>query len=103
MTSGYTEEKDCFGHPKRNGDRGAYRQHELIWQRYREELFCSPPFPQDIAVGLACGDDAFFPLSKRSQVSFPRVLSLFKMRTQCSDTTLSLVRAVLGTDETLDC
>ena len=42
-------------------------------------------------------------LSKKSQVSFPRVLSLFKMRTQCSDTMLSLVRAVLGTDETLDC
>ena len=36
-------------------------------------------------------------------VSFPRVLSLFKMRTQCSDTTLSFVRAVLGTDEILDC
>ena len=37
------------------------------------------------------------------QASFPRVLSLFKIRTQCSDTTLSFVRAVLGTDETLDC
>ena len=36
-------------------------------------------------------------------VSFPRVLSLFKIRTQCSDTTLSFVRAVLGTDEILDC
>lgn len=48
-------------------------------------------------------DDTFYSLSKRSQVSFPRVLSLFKMRTQCSDKTLSLVRAVLGTDETLDC
>ena len=55
------------------------------------------------AVGLARVDDASCPLSKRSQVSFPRVLSLFKMRTQCSDTMLSLVRAVLGTDETLDC
>ena len=56
-----------------------------------------------MAVGLACGDDAFCPLSRKSQVSFPRVLSFFKMRTQCSDITLSLVRAELGTDETLDC
>lgn len=66
-------------------------------------MFCSPPSAQVIAFGLARGDDALRPLSKMSQVSFPRVLSLFKMRTQCSDTTLSLVRAVLGTDETLDC
>lgn len=28
VTSGYTEGKDCFGYPKRNGDRGTYRQHE---------------------------------------------------------------------------
>ena len=74
-----------------------------IKQPYRQEMLFSPPFAQLIAVDLPCGDDTFCPLSKKSQVSFPRVLSLFKMRTQCSDTTLSLVRAVLGTDETLDC
>lgn len=84
----------CFSHQERDAP---------IKQPYREELFSSLAFAQVIAVGLPRGDNAFCPLSKKSQVSFPRVLSLFKMRTQCSDTTLSLVRAVLGTDETLDC
>ena len=35
-------------------------------------------------------------------VSFPLVLILFKIRTQCSESKLAFVCAVLGTDETLD-
>ena len=35
-------------------------------------------------------------------VSFPLVLSLFKIRTQCSESKLAFVCAVLGTDDTLD-
>ena len=74
-----------------------------IKQPHREELLCRPPSAYAFALGLTRSNDAFCPPLKNSQVSFPRVLSLFKMRTQCSDTTLSLVRAVLGTDDTLDC